>query len=96
MISRAARCALAAQLVRESLQLLARCLGGQLIGTIVVFVIGVALGPGPMNLVPRNLLVEFFPQILIQDRLFRAGLPAVALPAVNPLGDSVLDVLRNR
>jgi len=80
--------------VRERLQLLAGRLGGQLVGAIVIFVVGMTLGPGPMHVMPRDLFVQRLPQVLIEDRLFRAGSPAVAFPAVDPLGDPVLDVLR--
>ena len=56
-------------------------------------VVGVTLGPGPSELVTLHLMVELFPEILVQDRLLRAGPPTISLPAVNPLGDPVLDVL---
>src|SRR6185295_12641411 len=78
----------------EILQLLAGGLSGQLVGAIVVLMVGMTLGPSPVDMVPRDLFVQLFPEVLILDRLLRAGLPAVLLPAMDPLGDPVLDVLR--
>ena len=77
----------------EQLQLGAGGAGGQLIGSIVVFVVSVALGPGPLDCVLRHLAVQLFPQILIENGLLGAGPPPVALPTVDPLGNPILHVL---
>ena len=53
----------------------------------------VALDPVPFELVRRARRVEPLPQIDILDRLLVGGLPAVLLPAVDPLGDAVPHVL---
>src|SRR5580700_7502068 len=52
-----------------------------------------ALGPGPLDLVPGGKLVQLIPQVLVDHRLLGGGLPSVLFPAVNPGGDAVLDVL---
>src|ERR1700693_3242263 len=65
----------------------------QLIAAIIVGGGGVALGPLPFHLVLRYLLVQLMPEILIRYRLLAAGAPAVHFPLMNPLGDSMLDVV---
>src|SRR5689334_3451434 len=80
-------CAPAAQ---KGLVLFARGCRGQLVRAIVVVVIRMPLGPGPVDLVPHHLAVEFLPEVLVHHGLLGAGSPAVALPAVNPFGDAVL------
>src|ERR1700692_3771948 len=65
----------------------------QLIAAIIVGVRGVALGPLPFHLVLRYLLVQLMPEILIRYRLLATGAPAVHFPLMNPLGDSMLDVV---
>jgi hypothetical protein len=66
----------------------------QLITAVVVLVVGVSLGPGPMDVVTVGGLLQFHPQILIHHRFFRCGLPAIALPAMDPGSDAVFQVLR--
>jgi hypothetical protein len=53
---------------------------------------GMALDPAPVHLVALDRGVEPLPQVHVLDRLLVCGLPAVALPAVNPLRDAVVDV----
>jgi len=77
----------------EQLQLSAGGAGGELVGSIVVFVVGMAPGPGPLDGVLRHLAVQLFPQILIENGLLGAGPPPVALPTMDPLGDAVFHVL---
>src|SRR5580704_4160708 len=82
----------------ESLRAFARYLHAgrslrQLIAAIIVGVRGMALGPLPFHLVLRHLLVKLMPEILIRNRLLTAGAPAVHFPLMNPLGDSMLDVV---
>ena len=57
-------------------------------------VVGVALHPVPRDLVLRGERVELAPQVGVLDGLPVRGLPAVALPAVDPRLDAVLHVLR--
>src|SRR6185437_5142859 len=57
---------------------------------------GMALHPHPPDLVRADHLVELPPEVGILHRLFRGGLPAARLPAVDPFGDALLHVLRIR
>src|SRR5258706_328711 len=52
------------------------------------------LDPMPVDFMFCRERVEFAPQVGVLDRLLVGGLPAVALPAVDPRLDAVLDVLR--
>jgi hypothetical protein len=54
---------------------------------------GVAFDPVPLDVMPLDGSVEPLPQIDVLDRLLVGGLPAVALPAVNPFRYAVVDVL---
>jgi hypothetical protein len=63
--------------------------GGQLIGAFVVRVTGVTLDPVPLHLVRASCSVQAMPQVGVLDRLLASGLPAVALPPRQPLGDAV-------
>src|SRR4051794_25545223 len=65
----------------------------QLVAAVVLGVVGVAFGPAPGDLVLAGEGQEFLPQFGILDRLLLLGPPAVALPADDPGGDAVLDVL---
>src|SRR6202044_1063004 len=56
-------------------------------------VAGVALDPVPGDLVRRHRRDEALPQVNVLDRLLGGGLPPVALPARQPLGDPVEHVL---
>src|SRR5690625_35295 len=49
--------------------------------------------PRPRHVVTRDELIEFTPQLGIRHRLLRRGAPAVALPAVDPLGHPLHHVL---
>src|ERR1700686_124659 len=62
----------------------------QLVAAVVVGVRRVSLGPLPLPFVPRCLLVQLMPQILIRHRLLAAGTPAVHLPFVDPIGNAIL------
>jgi len=77
----------------RGLPLIARRLRSQLITAVVVLVVGVPPGPGPMDLVAVSGLLQVHPQILIHHRFFRRGLPAIALPAMDPGSDAVFEVL---
>src|ERR1039458_1086334 len=65
---------------------------GQFVAAVVMGVRGVTLGPDPGRLVAGHLFVQGFPEVLVDHRLFRGGHPALALPAVDPLGDALLHV----
>jgi len=43
---------------------------------------------------PPDLLVKLMPQVLVHNGFFSRGAPAVALPILDPRGDSVLHILR--
>ena len=77
----------------DQLQLGAGGAGGELVSSIIVLMISMAFGPGPLDGVLRHLAVQLFPQILIENRLLGAGPPAIALPAVDPLRDPIFHVL---
>ena len=66
---------------------------GQFVGALVLVVAGMALDPVPLHLVTQAGGVEALPQLDVLDGLAVGGLPAVLLPAVNPLADAVLHVL---
>ncbi len=53
-----------------------------------------ALHPSPLDLVSGCQLIKRLPQIRILDRLLVGGLPAVALPAMNPFADALLHIRR--
>src|SRR5258706_8676908 len=76
-----------------SLQLFSGGTCSQLVAAIVVLMVGVTLGPGPRDLVILCGVVQLHPQILIDHGFLRCGLPPVPLPAVDPGGNAVLDVL---
>src|SRR5690606_25701690 len=60
----------------------------QFVGAVVHDVVGVALDPFPAHLVSGGCGLERAPEVVVLDRLLVGGLPAVLLPAVNPLGDA--------
>src|SRR5580658_2087212 len=62
----------------------------QLVGPFVALV---PLDPQPADLVPVHGPHQPAPQVIVLDRLLGRGLPAVALPARDPLGDPVQQVL---
>lgn len=66
----------------------------QTIAAFVVGVAGVAFDPFPSDAMLRDHFVQAFPQIHILDRLTGSGEPIFALPAADPLGDTVLEILR--
>src|SRR5688500_19653089 len=47
----------------------------------------------PLYTVPSQRFVEALPQIDVLDRLLVGGLPAIALPAVDPFHDAVAQIL---
>ncbi len=69
-------------------------LAGQFIGPLVFGVARVALHPVPGDVMRREGRIQPLPQLHILHRLLVGGFPAIALPAVNPLGDAVFDVGR--
>src|SRR5260370_40392611 len=73
--------------------LLPRRHSGQFVGAVVVVVGGVAFGPGPGGFVAADGFIQLAPEVAVHHRLSGAGDPALALPAVDPLGDAVLHVL---
>src|SRR5699024_2759265 len=66
---------------------------GELVGAFVARITGMAPDPRPRHVVTRDELIEFTPQLGIRHRLLRRGAPAVALPAVDPLGHPLHHVL---
>ena len=56
-------------------------------------VAGVAPDPMPAHLVRLQRGVEALPQLGVLDRLLVGGTPAVLLPAVDPPGDALADIL---
>jgi hypothetical protein len=66
----------------------------QLVGALVLGMSGVALDPDPFDRVLRGQAVQFAPQVLVLHRLLARRLPAAPLPAVDPLADALLHVLR--
>ena len=64
------------------------------VGALVAGSLAVPAHPVPAHRVPRGERVELAPQLRVLHRLAVRGLPAVALPAVDPALDAVLDVLR--
>src|SRR5690349_5220461 len=65
----------------------------ELIGALVLGMAGVALDPVPADLVRLQRGVETLPELDILHRLLVGGAPAVALPAVDPAGDALPDIL---
>src|SRR5215831_4748194 len=72
---------------------LGNCLAGELVGTFVEIVAGMTAHPMPVHIVALDRSIEALPQIGVLDRLPVAGLPAVAFPALNPVGDSLAQIL---
>src|SRR6266404_2256528 len=68
-------------------------LARELVGALVVVVAGVAFDPVPVHLMRFQRGVEPLPQIDILDRLLVRGAPAVLLPAMDPAGDALADIL---
>ena len=52
-----------------------------------------ALDPAPLDLVVAQGAIQALPEVLILDRLAIGRLPAIALPARQPLGDPLAQVL---
>lgn len=71
----------------------AHALAGEFVGALVFGVTGVALHPVPVDFVFVAGGFERLPEIGVFDRLFGSGLPAVALPGMNPGRDAVLHVV---
>ena len=79
-------------LSRRAVQELKRRVAGEPVGAFVLGMAGMALHPVPLDPVRRGGVEQFLPQLGILDRLLRRRLPAVAAPAVDPLGDAVADI----
>src|SRR6185312_6253786 len=65
---------------------------GQLVRAIVVDVQCVAFRPRPFHPMPRDLLIEVFPEIAVHNGLFLRRDPAAFFPSGDPLRDAVLQV----
>ena len=65
----------------------------ELVAKLVVFNSGVALYPVPGNIETGVERVELYPEVLVFYRLFICSAPALGLPALNPAGNSVFNVL---
>src|SRR4249920_3372362 len=68
-------------------------LARQLIGAFVFGVAGVALDPVPAHFMRLQRVIEALPQLGVLDRLLVGGSPAVLLPAMDPAGDALADIL---
>ena len=66
----------------------------ELVGALVLGVAGVAAHPVPVHVVPGLGGIEPLPQVGVLDGLLGARAPAVALPAVDPRADPLLDIFR--
>ena len=64
----------------------------ELIGALVHLMPGVALDPMPAHVVLPERRIEPFPEVDVLHRLLVGGLPAVALPAVDPFRNAIMDV----
>ena len=64
----------------------------QRVGALVTGITRVPLHPHPGHVVRPHRLDKPAPQVVVLDRLLGRGLPAVALPALDPLGDPVEQV----
>ena len=71
-------------------------LARQFIGALVVIMAGMALDPVPADLVAMERRIEPLPEFDVLHRLLVGGLPAIALPAVDPFGDAVAADIANR
>src|SRR6476469_9099725 len=65
----------------------------QRVGALVAGIARVPLHPHPIDVVRAYRFGQPAPQVVVLDRLLGRGLPAVALPALDPLGDPVEQVL---
>src|SRR5215475_1575050 len=65
----------------------------QRVGALVTGIARVPLHPHPADVVRTHRLDQPAPQVVVLDRLLGRGLPAVALPVRDPLGDPVEQVL---
>src|SRR5579883_682238 len=74
--------------------LLARGARGQFVASVIVVVIGVSLGPAPLNRVPAHQSVQLLPEVPVHNRLFFARPPAVAFPILDPGRDAAFEILR--
>src|SRR5690606_15244169 len=67
---------------------------GQLIGSLVARMAGMAAHPLPGHLMTVDLLIELLPQICILHGLLGGGLPATLFPVRHPVLNALHDVLR--
>src|SRR5690606_34877795 len=65
---------------------------GELVATLVFRMAGMALQPVPSDVVAPDGLVQPAPEILVLHCGLGRGLPAIALPAVDPAGDAVAQI----
>src|SRR6185437_2110949 len=66
---------------------------GQFVGALVFVVAGVALDPVPAHLMRFEGGIEPLPKIDVLDRLLVGRAPAILLPAMDPAGDALADIL---
>lgn len=66
----------------------------ELVAAFVFGVSGVAFDPVPLDLMAGGGGVEGSPEVLVFHGLFGGSFPAVFLPAREPFGDAVADILR--
>jgi hypothetical protein len=64
------------------------------VATVLQVVTSVTYDPSPTDDVARRQLIQFTPQILIENRPSIRGAPTVHLPPSQVLRDALLDVLR--
>src|SRR5581483_5986541 len=67
---------------------------GELVHALVLDVAGVAADPLPLDLVRRRGALEPLPEVAVEDVLLARVFPAPLLPAGEPLGHALDDVLR--
>lgn len=65
----------------------------QSVAPFILRMAGMALDPVPVDLVTGHLRVQCLPEVDVFHRLPGGGFPAVALPAVDPLGDALAQIL---
>ena len=65
---------------------------GKAVAPVVVLMTGVTFGPDPVRLVDPNQLVQFNPEIGVANRAIPLP-PVAAFPSVNPLRNSLPDIL---
>src|SRR5262249_32998694 len=69
---------------------------GEGVGALVLGMAGMPAHPQPLHLMPLDRPLQALPQVDVLDRLLVGGLPALALPARQPFGDAVAQILAVR